>query len=336
MPTNLLKVIELLKIPETWENCAGEILYEILLDACRLYPQMPGICGERETLAVVTELVNHLDEVRGLLDAQFVVALTDETLSSQAKPKDVYLPLLKAATDASVLSTVALDGLMTLAPVDADRMAGGKWIVEQSRLREGEAQGRILCGLLVSGDKDAVDLVREELPALDHTARNELFKARGSVVTAQQVQFYLEWLEATDDEDEFGATAGMLAGLARNAQHGKVYDVRRQIPIVDHETREEPVEILGLWSTEEYGQVIAEHLMALAEQESCEDERVMPYVLREWSIPFPSHTDSAKEAGPDSDHEDGEENWMLELLMNSSPAALMMLQAAMDQRKTGR
>ena len=194
-----------------------------------------------------------------------------------------HLPYLGMDEDPAVISTASLSLCVLYPPPDGDPLAGPKAVLRFTEAADTEAShAGTLQGILLLGDRRVLPLLDRCWMPLGFEGRQLLANAWSGFVYASTVDFLLNWLERTDDEGDYGAVAGVLAGypLRRNA-YPFVVDIERKFP-ANGPGDDPPIRRLGQWTFEEYGSIIAPRLMDIAEKET--GDRVVPLVLSAWGI----------------------------------------------------
>ena len=95
--------------------------------------------------------------------------------------------------------------------------------------------------------------------------------------------FWLDWLEELIDSERdrrFELAARALSRVPWHEGDRKVLDIRRDFPVTESAN---PIEVLRVWTLEEYAAIIAPRLRAIEAREP--EPKVMPRVLEAWRIP---------------------------------------------------
>jgi len=180
-----------------------------------------------------------------------------------------------------VVSSAALDYVVQ-APSDTEHATAGAYELLELYDRGALANGlALLGGLVISGDRRILELLKTQCRALSCEEIEILIKCRGTLLASAVVEFYLEWLEeldSRDDCDRFAAVAAGFANLAIGATDAIVYDIERIIP----STPDNAVRILKQWPLSEYATTIASRLKDVARRE--EGEPIIPTVMSIWGL----------------------------------------------------
>jgi hypothetical protein len=104
-----------------------------------------------------------------------------------------------------------------------------------------------------------------------------LTRATSGYITAGLIDFFLGWLEQTDDPENFGGVLGTMCRMPEIAQEGAVQDIERTFPVVASAT---PIRVLRTWTFPEYYEVIRPRLEGIARRES--ETHYTRYVEQYW------------------------------------------------------
>lgn len=277
MQVNEQQLKDVLAEPKEALKLNDEELDAATMAAIRSYGATADPDFVSKLLVLYRHYVTRIHPAQRLTNYQSIV---DQVIAGET---GVYalMPFVCSDPARPVASAAALD-YSVLAPTSEENATLGAIellnLYERVSLANGLA---VLGGLLMTGDRRILDLVKDYCRALDCEEIEILIKCRGTYLTAAVVEFYLEWLEELDSEedfDNFAAVAAGFANLAIGATDAMVYDIERIIP----STPENAVRILKKWPLPDYAASIAPRLVAIAEREV--GEPIIPEVMSIWGL----------------------------------------------------
>ena len=201
-----------------------------------------------------------------------------EAVASSSTTVLALMPFLQHEPDAGIVQTAALTFAAHMPLSGGDPMTGPRTVAalvphaDDDQVRVG-----LIAGLLALGDRRVLPELRGLWRHLEPAGREALTRQSLPFACASTVEFLLDWLEDADEEG-FAVAAAMLAKLPADSG-GRVLDLRRRFPA--HVDSEEPeIEVVGEWSTPEFGARIAPRLRDLERREN--EPRVLPAVRAAW------------------------------------------------------
>jgi hypothetical protein len=277
MEINEKQVNDVLDSPEKAVELSDEKLNAATMAAIRLYGATadPDLVGK--LLLLYRHYATRIHPAQRFRNYQEIV---DQVIAGE---NGVYalMPFICSDPARPVASTAALD-YAVLAPTSEENATIGASelldLYDRVTLANGLA---VLGGLVMTGDRRILPLLKEHCRALSCDEIEILIKCRGTLLSAAVVEFYLEWLEdldSTDDYESFAAVAAGFANLAIGATDATVYDIERIIP----STPDDAVRILKKWPLSEYAPTLAARLQAIAQREV--DEPIIPEVMEIWGL----------------------------------------------------
>ena len=182
-----------------------------------------------------------------------------------------------------MISTAALNLSFLIPPRGGDPLTGPKDVLGFIETADTDnSRVGILQGVLLLGDRRILPLLDRCWEKLGREGRRRLTHSWSGFVYASTIDFLLGWLEATNDDWDYGAIAAALASYPiRQKRIPLVLDVERKLPVNGPEDGP-AVRYISQWSFEEYGAIIAPRLKAIAAAET--GDKVIPKVLGAWGI----------------------------------------------------
>ena len=232
-----------------------------------LIPHLIHLYGELVKRLMSSARMNLLQAVRAKVE--------DKTLSVNA-----LLPFIGFEPDQSIVSTSVIDYCM-IRETDEDELAGVGDVIGIMNSGRALCPGGIIGGLLLLGDSRVVDLL-ERLPRLRGDQISDLVKTFSGFVYAPMIDFYLNWLEelnTSKTEADFGALASGLVNMVQNDRYGIVTATKRHFgkPKADP-----PIEVVSQQSFDDYFNKVVKRMEKIAESET--EPKVMPEVIKRWHI----------------------------------------------------
>jgi len=219
-------------------------------------------------------------EVRMRLNSSITKEVGENTLSVNA-----LLPFIGFEQELSIVSTAVLDYCM-YRETEEDELAGVKDVIGILRSGICLCPGGVVGGLVLLGDKRVVDLLYElpyELPYLEDNSDIAAFARTFSGFLYQpMIDFYLTWLEvlnSTVTELEFGSLASGLVNMVQKDNFGVVTSVERRYGKRDAEL---PIVNVSQIPFGEYLSEIEGRLLNIAEAETA--PKIMPTVIGHWRM----------------------------------------------------
>lgn len=277
MSMNEQQINDILDSPEKALKLSDEQLDAAVMAAVRFYGATADPDFVSKLLTLYRHYVTRIHPAQRFRNYQEIV---DQVISEDL---GVYalMPFVCSDPARMVASTAALDYVL-LAPTSEENATIGASELLNLYDRVSLANDlAVLGGLVMTGDRRILTMVKEHCRALTCEQIEILIKCRGTLLTAAVVEFYLEWLEELDsqqDFDNFAAVAAGFANLAIGATDDTVYDIERVIP----STPDNAVRILKQWPLAEYAASIAPRLEAVARRE--EGEPIIPEVMSIWGM----------------------------------------------------
>ena len=277
MTMNEKQINEILDNPEQALKLSDEQLDAATMAAVGYYGTTADPDFVAKLLLLYRHYVTRIHPAQRLRNYQEVV---DQVIAGN---NGVYalMPFVCSDPARPVASAAALD-YVVLAPTSEENATIGAVELLDLYDRVSLANGlAVLGGLVMTGDRRILALVKDHCRALTCEEIEILIKCRSSLLTAAVVEFYLEWLEELDSRegaDSFAAVAAGFANLAIGATDETVYDIERIIP----SKPDSAVRILKQWPLAEYAASIAARLEAVARRE--EGEPIIPEVMAIWGL----------------------------------------------------
>ncbi len=271
------QINNILNAPEKALKLSDEQLEATTLAAVELY----GTTAKAELVEKLMLLYRHyVTRIHPAQRFRNYQATIDRVLAGEAGVH-ALMPFICCDPARPVVSCAALDYAVQ-APSDSEHATAGACELLELYDRGALANGlAVLGGLVISGDRRILELLKTQCRALSCDEIEILIKCRGTLLASAVVEFYLEWLEeldSLDDCDRFAAVAAGFANLAIGATDAIVYDIERIIP----STPDNAVRILNQWPLSEYATTIASRLNDVARRE--EGEPVIPTVMSIWGL----------------------------------------------------
>lgn len=271
------QINEILDHPEKALKLSDERLDVTVLSAIELYGTTANPDLVKKLMPLYRHYVTCIHPAQRLRNYHTTV---DRVLAGESGVH-ALIPFICCDPARPVASTAALDYAVLAPSIEESVTAGACELLdlyERGALANGLA---VLGGLLMTGDRRILAMLRSHCSALSCEEIEILIKCRGSLLTAGVVEFYLEWLEGLDSRtecDSYAAVAAGFANLAIGASDETVHDIERVIP----SSPDNAVRIINQWTLSEYAVSIASRLEDVARRE--EGEPIMPVVMSMWGL----------------------------------------------------
>lgn len=191
------------------------------------------------------------------------------------------LPFVLFEEEPRVIQRAAFETALLMPLRDGDPMTGPLEAFRIARDMDDERmRAAVLSGILLLGDRRALPLVRDTWRVLGTEGRRVLMDAWSGYVFASTIEFYLAWLEDASPADVHGI-AEAIAGMPARAVHPAVVSLERVFPITDSPLH--PVRVLGEWSFDEFGAMLAPRLRDIERREN--EPKAVPLIREAWGIP---------------------------------------------------
>jgi hypothetical protein len=276
----LQALLKLAGRPDTWDRFDDETLGALVVLQCVRLGYESGVDPIELTRSIEPLYARFVERFPAEARAQICV-LVGRAVEEGGPNCQAVQPFLLFDPDSNVSSTAAMSTAVYRPIKDDDPLTGPRFLMKMARRPDASEGVRtaILMGLVLLGDRRLLPMLRGCWELLGEEGRHALARVGSGFATAGLIEFLVDWLESTDDENIFGAIAGTLARLRDVAQGGRVYEIERELP-VNSTNREKPIRLLNSWTFEEYGQRLRVRLERLAEGES--EPKVIPVLLRHW------------------------------------------------------
>jgi hypothetical protein len=191
------------------------------------------------------------------------------------------VPFICLDSDPRLISKAALDYAVLRQPdPDLGEFTGPRMMLQLASPDSGQPEDRragVLQGLVLLGDRRLLPFLDGCWRLLGTEGRSILTSASSPHTTAGLIEFYLRWLEQTDDESDFGGVLGTLCRLPDISADGMVYDIERAFPA---SLEEPPVRRLQGWTFADYYEIIRPQLGRLIKRES--EPKLTPQLALYW------------------------------------------------------
>lgn len=277
-PLHLEQIVELLEQPDRWSK-----VDELTLGSLVCFQSLTvGVTADLARLPNMAPLYTVFAE---RCDEEFREQVEKMVVQSvcQGAGVNALMPFILLDPDLSVISTAALDYAVLCEPTDEDGPFTGPKIMlvfagREGGLKDEYTRAGILTGLVLLGDRRLLPLLDGCWRWLEPEGRQVLTQATSGNITAGLIEFFLNWLEQTDDESDFGGIVGTLCRM--NSYAEEVRDVERAFPAFSPDYRDGPVRLLRTWTFSEYYRRIKKRLKKIEERES--EPKLIPEIARHW------------------------------------------------------
>jgi hypothetical protein len=200
----------------------------------------------------------------------------------QGVPARVLIPFVFYDLDEAVISKAALDYSVLRKPDEVEGPFAGPRLLLDTVAAEPEAadyrRAATLAGVVLLGDRRLLPYLRGCWNWLGEEGRAYLAAATSDgVIKAGQVDFLLEWLEQTQDQQNFGGILGTLCRMPFISPDGRIHDVERAFPVLPGQP---PFRVLRSWTFPEYYECIRDRLARLTEREA--EPKLTPQLENYW------------------------------------------------------
>jgi hypothetical protein len=268
----------LLADPDTWPTLDAETLGDLVLLLCIHHGVSPsgksfGMIGP--VYAVLRDRAP--PEFRSRLEQRVVEAVLGGVLA------EALVPFIAFDTSLTVISSAALDYAVLMLPDEEAGIYTGALQLQvrakpESGLPELTRTG-ILMGLVLLGDRRLLPLLEGSWQWLGPEGRTELTRTSSGFVTVALIEYFLSWLEQTEDENDFGGILGTLCRMPSVSRGGMVADIERVFPVTAAGDGD-PFRILGSWTFRQVYEWARPRLDRIAEREA--EPKYTPEVARYW------------------------------------------------------
>jgi hypothetical protein len=273
----LQQLLSLLRQPDSWPALDPDTLATLVQFLCAGHGQSPS----GETLAAIAPLYRVFRErtttdFRAAAEQSVVEAVLQGVTSA-----DALVPFIVLDDDVTVISSASLDLAVlqqpdqTIGPFTGPLTLLGRASPE-SGLAEHTRAG-ILTGLVLLGDRRLLPWLEGCWRWLGPQGRETMTRATSGYASAGLIDFFLGWLEQTDDEGDFGGVLGTMCRMPQIVRDGVVKDIERAFPVT---ASDDPLRVLQTWTFPEYYEVIRPRLKRIAQRES--EPKYTEYVKQYW------------------------------------------------------
>jgi hypothetical protein len=286
--------------PETWDTEPLDGLQQLLVFECFRWARG----GDERILAPLVELhqvfMARADEQQRL-QALAAIGALGEALARSERTADIGAASLLFLQDSSprVVATAALQ-VASLHATEADPLSGARLVFDAALQHDPGRRAAILGGLLTMGDARVAQVLGdcwEHLTPESHAVFIDV--ARGLNPTSVVVDFFVRWAEASVSGMSEAGIGWISAALIRLAERAEsplpaggaagVVQIDRALPVWSREEAD-VVRLVERWNREEYGELLAPKLVAIARRET--HPRILPKVLRAWGVPDVPHLEA--------------------------------------------
>ncbi|HEY7429056.1 MAG TPA: hypothetical protein VH682_32800 [Gemmataceae bacterium] len=277
-PLRAEQVIELLGRPECWSELDGMGLSSLVSFQSLALGVNADPALLRDMAPLYAAFAERCDEeIRGELEKIVVQSVC------QGAGVNALLPFIILDPDLGVISTAALDYAVLCGPTEAEGPLTGPKIMlafaeQESGLKDEYTRAGILMGLVLLGDRRLLPLLDGCWRWLGPEGRQALTRAISGNVTAGLIEFFLGWLEQTDDESDFGGIVGTLCRMPAYAE--QIHDIERAFPVFSPDYPDGPIRVLKTWTFPQYYRRIKSRLKRIEERES--EPKLIPEIGRYW------------------------------------------------------
>lgn len=274
-------IIELLGNPDAWDGLRPEQLPGVAFSLYVHYgaTRDPGMHPQVRKMHAL--LLRRLPIEARLRLQQFIAEYIEETGNTSEL---ALLPFILGESSAQIIATTVLEYAMVMEGHESVDMPGPAFLIDQYQsagLPDPTRLG-ILAGLILLGDERLLPFVLgrwSDFEATEH--RQYLLNTKSGFVSTLQIEFLVDWLESTDDEEELASIAGALCSLALNSLDGSVSRIKRTFPY-SRDTQSDPVQVIERWGFAKYAEdFLADRLTPLIKREL--EPKVLARVLEIWS-----------------------------------------------------
>jgi hypothetical protein len=274
----LQQLLSLLRQPESWPTLDPDSLSDLVQFLCLGHGQSPN----GETLVTIGPLYAVF---RQRTTADFRVAVEQSVVGAVLEgvsSADALVPFIVFDDNIGVISGASLDLAVLQKPDEAlGPFTGPLSLLGRASPESGLAEhtrAGILVGLVLLGDRRLLPWLAGCWRWLGPDGRRALSAAASGWVSAGLIDFFLSWLEQTDDAENFGGVLGTMCRMPEISKDGMVRDIERDFPAVDPDAA---LRVLQSWTFPEYYAVIRPRLKRIAQRES-EEPRYTRYVKQYW------------------------------------------------------
>ena len=281
------KFMETLNSPGSWESLDSQSFFHFTYDAIYTY----GHTNNLELIPLIRRLYIYFrkrteTEERWNLYQDIVREVSNNNISVFA-----FLPFLYEENDKAIVSTAAIDYCAYRPLENDDPLTAVKEIIpriiQQTNV---ECRYGLFGGLLCLGDRRVNNMLWQIKQRLLPDEVKSLVTIQTGILYTNTFEFYMHWLEELKEDsgnEIFGSVASGIVFALRQAQKLQKTD---EPTVIDHErifpSPEDvnPSNLKKEYKFSEYRNLIAPRLLAITDKET--GERVMPFVLKAWGIPF--------------------------------------------------
>lgn len=283
------EVHTLLSDKDRWPTLAREELRVFVFAAIFWY----GVKNDESWVPALTQLYSHYQSRFHVNDRLRLLQGVEPFVQDRGCSINALLPFLFEDASHTVIASAALQFAIYHPLREGDPLTGPKFLMEYFRKGWSKEPAAIFGGLLQLGDRRVLRLLeahREELTDDQIAAVARLYSRLPHVAA---VEFFLDWMEQTDDERQPTRFAHLCAALDRIAEDALtpkgeteplVSEVERVFPVPPEEGAE-AIRFLRRYKISEYARMIEPRLRALAAKEH--GERLIPLVMKTWGLSYP-------------------------------------------------
>jgi hypothetical protein len=265
--------------PESWPSLDLDALSGLVQWQCFTY----GVTSEQKEFDAMQPLYR-VFRARASVDVRKETeqAIVEGIL--KGAPAQSLLPIIGFDTNLSVISSATLDMAVLEQPDEhfgpfAGPRRAFKLVAAGNALPDHTRTG-VLMGLVLLGDRRLLPMLEGSWRFLGTEGRTWLTRSTSGYATVALIEFFLSWLEQTEDPENFGGILGTLCRMPAVAEGGMVIDLERVFPATAAGP-EGPVRILDKWTFPEFYTRIQPRLERIAAREAGEP-KYTPQVARYW------------------------------------------------------
>ena len=287
------KFMETLNSPGSWESLDSQSFFHFTYDAIYTY----GYTNNLELIPLIRRLYIYFrkrteTEERWNLYQDIVREVSNNNISVFA-----FLPFLYEENDKAIVSTAAIDYCAYRPLENDDPLTAVKEIIPRIiQQKNVECRYGLFGGLLCLGDRRVNNMLWQIKQRLLPDEVKSLVTIQTGILYTNTFEFYMHWLEELKEDsgnEIFGSVASGIVFALRQAQKLQKTD---EPTVIDHErifpSPEDvnPSNLKKEYKFSEYRNLIAPRLLAITDKET--GERVMPFALKAWGIPFENNLDN--------------------------------------------
>jgi len=280
---------EVINNPDGWRSLTGGELHEVTHAAIIRY----GFVSDKSMIPGLQRLYGYFQSRAPLSERMELLGKIKPFVEAGEVSVNGLLPFLMADVSPAMIASAAIDFAHAHPLKDGDLLTGPKLLIEYYRSGLSRDPVALLAGLVQLGDRRVFRLLEPLRDGLDDEDIRKIARLCSGYAHVSAVDFYLDWLERTDDERHPTRFAYLCLAIDLIRERAVAVPGREEPEVNDVERifpgpppgKGPGVRYLARYSLKQFAGMIAPRLKALADKEH--GEKLVPRVMGTWGLPYP-------------------------------------------------